>query len=267
MKLIILAAGKGERLMPLTRNTPKPLLDMGNGYTLLEEQLRAAQAAGVVDETVLVVGYLAAQVEAKLEFHREAGLCVRTVYNPFYEVSNNLMSLWLARHEMTADFMITNGDNLFAPEVFRGLADGSREGITLSVSPKAVFDADDMRVTLDAGAVLRVSKQIADAESQAESPGLALVRGSRARTIFADHLERMVRQNGYLKKFWLEVFNHLADEGVRVGAWPFDGAALWREVDFHDDVTGLRSALQLKVQPLLAGAAPTLSPAAARIGR
>jgi choline kinase len=256
MKLIILAAGKGQRLMPLTRNTPKPLLDMGNGYTLLEEQMRAAQASGVVDETVLVVGYLASQVEAKLEYHRDNGLCVRTVYNPFYEVSNNLMSLWLARHEMTTDFMITNGDNLFAAEVFRGLAGASRDGITLSVSPKTVFDADDMRVTLDAGAgaVLRVSKQLADDESQAESPGLALVRGSRARTIFADHLERMVRQNGYLKKFWLEVFNHLADQGVRIAAWPFDGAALWREVDFHDDVTGLRNALQLKVQPLLATA-------------
>lgn len=99
MKLIILAAGKGERLLPLTRNTPKPLLDMGNGYTLLEEQMRAAQASGVVAETVLVVGYLASQVEAKLDYHRDQGLCVRTVYNPFYEVSNNLMSLWLTRRK------------------------------------------------------------------------------------------------------------------------------------------------------------------------
>lgn len=261
MKLIILAAGKGERLMPLTRNTPKPLLDMGNGYTLLEEQMRAAEASGVVDETVLVIGYLAAQIEAKLDYHREHGLSVRTVYNPFYEVSNNLMSLWLARHEMTRDFMITNGDNLFAPDVFRGLADGSHEGITLSVSPKTAFDNDDMRVTLDAGAVLRVSKQLPDAESHAESPGLALVRGHRARTVFADHLERMVRQNGYLKKFWLEVFNHLADEGVHIDAWPFDGKTLWREVDFHDDVIGLRSALQLKVLPLLGASAPAAEPA------
>ena len=39
MRLIILAAGKGERLMPLTRNTPKPLLDLGNGNTLIEEQM------------------------------------------------------------------------------------------------------------------------------------------------------------------------------------------------------------------------------------
>jgi choline kinase len=252
MKLIILAAGKGERLMPLTRNTPKPLLDLGNGYTLLEEQMRAVEASGVVAEIVLVIGYLAAQVEAKLQFHRDNGLCLRTVYNPFYEVSNNLMSLWLARHEMTGDFMVTNGDNLFTPEVFRGLAAENGDGITLSVSPKTVFDPDDMRVSLEAGAVQRVSKQLADAVSHAESPGLALVRGPRARAVFVDHLERLARHNGYLKKFWLEVFNDLADHGVLVRTWSFDGAAHWREVDFHDDVSRLRGALQLKVQPLLA---------------
>jgi Zn-dependent protease with chaperone function len=48
MHIIILAAGKGERLMPLTRNTPKPLLDLGNGATLLEEQI-----AGLVKEKKL----------------------------------------------------------------------------------------------------------------------------------------------------------------------------------------------------------------------
>ena len=65
MKIIILAAGKGERLMPLTKNTPKPLLDMGNGATLLEEQIAGLQESGVVEEIALVIGYLAEQVEAK----------------------------------------------------------------------------------------------------------------------------------------------------------------------------------------------------------
>jgi len=39
MKMIILAAGKGTRLGPLTKNTPKSLLDLGNGQTVLEKQL------------------------------------------------------------------------------------------------------------------------------------------------------------------------------------------------------------------------------------
>ena len=39
VKVIVLAAGKGERIMPLTRNTPKPLLDLGYGRTLFEKQL------------------------------------------------------------------------------------------------------------------------------------------------------------------------------------------------------------------------------------
>ena len=100
MKLIILAAGKGERLWPLTKNTPKPLLDLGNGNTLLEEQLERVQSSGVIDEVVLVTGYLSEQIEAKLRtMMATAPIRIKTLYNPFYDVANNLASLWLARHD------------------------------------------------------------------------------------------------------------------------------------------------------------------------
>ena len=68
MKIIILAAGKGERLYPLTKNTPKPLIDLGNGETLLETQLRSLSESKVIDEVVIVIGYLYEQIESKLKF-------------------------------------------------------------------------------------------------------------------------------------------------------------------------------------------------------
>ena len=49
MRVIILAAGKGERLMPLTNNTPKSLLELANGTSVLESQLLSIHAAGIRD--------------------------------------------------------------------------------------------------------------------------------------------------------------------------------------------------------------------------
>jgi choline kinase len=250
MKIIILAAGKGERLMPLTKNTPKPLLDMGNGATLLEEQIASLQESGVVEEIVLVIGYLADQVEAKLQLHQANGVRIRTIYNPFYEVSNNLMSLWFAQHEMDEDFLVTNGDNIFAPEVFTEFVGRTPDGIHLAVSRKNVFGDEDMKVSVQEGGIARVSKQIPPDEIDAESPGLALVRGARARRLFVAELERLARRKEFMNKFWLEIFNHLFVRGVTAHPWFFDGQTLWQEVDFHSDVRKLRNMLEVKGQLL-----------------
>jgi choline kinase len=258
MRIIILAAGKGERLMPLTRNTPKPLLDLGNGATLLEEQIASIQEAGCIDEIVLVIGYLAEQVEAKIKLHQASGIRIRTIYNPFYEVSNNLMSLWFAQHEMEQDFLVTNGDNLFAPQVFRGLTAENSDGITLAVSRKNHFEYDDMKVSLQDDLVARVNKQIEPDAIDAESPGLVLVRGARARAIFRNQLEALARRKEFIGAFWLEVFNQLFERGVPVRPWFFDGAAHWQEVDFHADVNKVRGLLESKTQVLSRGREATI---------
>jgi choline kinase len=260
VKIIILAAGRGERLMPLTRNTPKPLLDMGNGNTLLEEQIQSIGESGVIDEIVLVIGYLADQVEAKMKLYRSKGVKIRTVFNPFYQVSNNLMSLWLAKQVLGEDdVMITNGDNIFAADVFRTMADESGDGITLAVCPKTEFSYDDMKVTLLDGQIVRVSKETDGAEAQAESPGLALVRGPRARHVFHEHLESLAREDENIGRFWLETFNHLAHAGVAVKPWVFDSTDRWQEVDFHLDVGKAKTLLTRKIavmpSPLSAAAA------------
>lgn len=246
MKIIVLAAGKGERLMPLTRNTPKPLLDMGNGKTLLEEQIERIQDSGVIDEIVLVIGYLAEQIDAKIRMHINDGVRIKTIYNPLYEVSNNLISLWLAKPEMNDDFMITNGDNLFTPDVFSGLISENGDGIYLSINKKDKYDDDDMKVKLQGDLVSRVSKLIAKDEADAESPGLVLVRGENYRSHFTEYLELIVREREHINSFWLEVFNFMHTKGIPVRTWEFDGNTKWQEVDFHIDVDKAKELLKLR---------------------
>lgn len=250
MKIIILAAGRGERLMPLTQNTPKPLIDMGNGNTLLEEQMMSIQESEVIDEVVLVVGYLAEQIEAKMKAYHDRGFHISTLYNPFWKVSNNLLSLWLARHVIANhDVMITNGDNIFSPSVFSGLAEQS-EGIWLGTCRKTNFDSDDMKVKLIDGFVASVSKQTPGEEALAESPGLVMVRGARARQLFVEQLEGTVRDDDNNNRFWLEVFNRMWTKGVHVRPWMFESAGNWQEIDFHVDVGLMRDLLATKVKHL-----------------
>jgi choline kinase len=144
------------------------------------------------------------------------------------------------------DFMVTNGDNLFSPDVFTNLAMENGEGIFLSLTSKDDYDQDDMKVTLHCGAVARVSKSI-QGRADAESPGLALVRGCESRKLFADQLEKLVRENGYIDRFWLEVYNGLYQSGVHVHPWYFDGRGKWQEVDFHADVDQVRALVQAQV--------------------
>ena len=106
MKAIILAAGKGERLMPLTSDTPKSLLELENGTTLLESQLININKTGIT-KVVIVTGYLTEKIESKVELYREKyNIDIQIIYNPFYDISNNLLSLWQAKHEMESDFII-----------------------------------------------------------------------------------------------------------------------------------------------------------------
>jgi choline kinase len=248
MKIIILAAGRGERLMPLTQNTPKPLIDVGNGNTLLEEQMLSIQESGAIDEVVLVIGYLADQIEAKMRAYRDRGFRIRTIYNPFWKVSNNLLSLWLARELMAeSDAMVTNGDNIFTPEIFAGLA-AQTDGIWLSVCPKTKFDSDDMKVKLRDGFVESVSKLTPPQDITVESPGLMMVRGEHARQLFVEQLEGTVRDDdSNNNRFWLEVFNRMWSKGVFVRPWAFESAGHWQEIDFHIDVKVMRELLVEKM--------------------
>lgn len=250
MKMIILAAGRGERLMPLTQNTPKPLIDMGNGNTLLEEQMKSIQESGVIDEVILVTGYLADQIEAKMKVYHEKGFRISTLYNPFWKVSNNLLSLWLTKQIITKhDVMITNGDNIFTPHVFNLFAQ-KNNGIWLAVCRKNEFDHDDMKVELADGIVTSVSKKTAPETAAAESPGLAMVKGERARQLFVEHLEGCVKDDENNNRFWLEVFNRLWNKGVQVHPWLFESAGNWQEVDFHADVSLMRELLTKKIECL-----------------
>lgn len=248
MKIIILAAGKGTRLLPLTQNTPKPLLHLNGGKTLLETQIDNMIGSGVIDEVVLIIGYKAEQIEAKIKFYRnEKNIRIKTIYNPFYNVSNNLLSLWLAKHEMNEPFLITNGDNIFDSVVFREMATKTTEGIFLARTDIHKFNSDDMKVVEKANKVHRVSKLIKEEEATGESVGLVKVSGERFINTFKESLETLARNEEYNNGYWLEVFNLLADKAVSIEPFHLKREN-WFEFDLHIDLETAQNILHQRME-------------------
>jgi choline kinase len=243
MNLIILAAGQGKRLYPLTKDTPKSLLDLGDGTTLLDRQLENAIASHTLHKVYVITGYLSEQLEHKLKNYREQA-DIEVLYNPYYDVSNNLLSLWCAHYLMLEeDFLVSNGDNIYKAHVYDQVLAGDHDGIQLTIDYKSHYDNDDMKVRLDDQRhVLQVSKKIEPAEAQAESVGLVMVRGSSMRSRFHDKLLQMVKQSENRDAFWLEIFNSLAADGQKVTTCEINHDD-WGEVDFHPDIEAMRKAV------------------------
>ncbi len=234
MRVIILAAGKGERLYPLTKNTPKSLLEIGHGKTVLESQLENIAGCGIRDVTI-VTGYKTEQIEAKvkdIDF-----LDITICYNPFYATSNNLISAWLAIRETSENFVLVNGDDVFKRNVLEGLLKCTND-ITMVIDRKEKYDEDDMKVVTDGELVLKVSKEIPVEEANGESIGMILFR-RKGRSIIRETLERMVRVEENKKIFYLAALQNIMDKGYPVHfheCSPQD----WAEIDFHSDLSFIR---------------------------
>lgn len=120
MQAVILAAGQGSRLRPLTDYRPKCLVEV-QGKPLLQYQLEALSAVGV-PKCIIVVGHRAAQVRNYFGKHFR-GLDITYVENEIYDRTNNIYSLWLARHEVTEDMLLLEGDLIFEPDLLTNLLD------------------------------------------------------------------------------------------------------------------------------------------------
>lgn len=249
MRLFVLAAGTGSRLMPLTRHTPKSLLDLGNGSSLLDRQIELAMALPELAELCVVTGYRSAQVEERLHNYRDT-ITARSVFNPFYRSTNNLISVWCVNELMQDDdFAITNGDNLYdVLAVTELLAEKRNEGIYLTISRKDDYDDDDMKVAFgDGDRVMQVSKEIPVSGTDAESVGLVIVRGQRMRELFSQCVVDLVKDPAFHQCFWLEIINRLVHDGVYVKAVEIASSA-WDEFDFHPDIETIRAEMARRMK-------------------
>ncbi len=231
MKAIILSAGQGSRLLPLTQTKPKCLLSV-QGRTILEWQLAALAANGVNDVTV-VTGFHAEDVDSLVAATDFGSQQVRTLYNPFYAVADNAGSCYVARAAMRGAFMIVNGDTLFEPALAARALSLHRHPITVTIDRKSAYDSDDMKVCLDGDQLTRIGKALPLDVVDAESIGM-LIFSEAGGAAFNDAIVNLLRSENGLKSWYLRAIDALAARKV-VGTALIEGLA-WQEVDVADDL-------------------------------
>jgi choline kinase len=236
MKALILSAGQGSRLLPLTVSRPKCLIEL-SGLSLLEWQLQALALAGVT-EVVVVTGFSMDQVEAEVAGRAPAGLRVRTLYNPFYKLADNLATCWLVRAEMQGPCLILNGDTLIEPEIARRLLAAPDAPITVTIDRKPSYDSDDMKVHTEGSQLHAIGKTLTADVTNGESIGFLRFSAEGAARFVAE-IERVMRLPEGVKLWYLSAINGLTQSGCEVRVASIEGLE-WGEVDFHPDVDRAR---------------------------
>ena len=115
MTYIILAAGKGNNLQPLTLKYAKTSYKLDEDTTVLQRMVRSIRKSDKNAEIIVVVGYKAEEVKNELD-----GENVKFVMNPFYEVTNSISSVWFARDYLERENVtIVHGDAVFSDEIVK----------------------------------------------------------------------------------------------------------------------------------------------------
>jgi len=116
---LLLAAGIGNRLQPLTDSTPKCLLEI-KGSPILGRLIDNLYDNGF-KRLVIVVGYLDHCIRRFVEEYVGDDLTIEFINNPLYQTTNNIYSLWLARHKIRESFLLVESDLVFDSSQLEGL--------------------------------------------------------------------------------------------------------------------------------------------------
>ena len=188
MKAILIAAGRGRRLMPLTDDVPKCYAPIG-GRRILDWCVEALGSAGCAD-LVFVGGYRIERVQT--DYPR-----FRFVHNRDWERNNILLSLMTARAEMGAGFVSSYADILYTPEAARRLVRHPGDIVLLvdtdwraRYRPRTQHpESDGEKVRLHGDRVTEISRRIPPDEAPAEFTGVAKFSAAGARRLL-EHFER-----------------------------------------------------------------------------
>lgn len=230
MKAIILAAGMGTRISRFIEERPKCMVDIG-GTTLIEYTVDLLRKHGV-DQIVVAVGYKAECIMNTLKDKN-----VEFAYNPFYDVTNGIASMWFAREYLddSEDTIVMSGDVYLEPDIVETLIALDKNPVLLADSSR-IIEAD-YRYYYENDILIKYGKDLSVAETTGECLGVAKL-GAGFVGRYKEHMLEMI--NAQCHSVWWE--NVLYDLSAKENIYVHDVAgSFWAEVDFVEDYNRILS--------------------------
>ena len=243
MRLIILAAGQGARLKPITDSRPKCLVELC-GKSLLEHQIDSARKVGI-DDIVVVGGYLHQQLRCE---------GIRLLLNPDYERTNMVYTLFCAEDVFGDEFILSYGDIVYSKPVFETLlADKSDIGVVIDRQWREYWslrfddilsDAESLKIDNE-GNIVNIGEKVTSIDSiEAQYIGLMAFRGDGIKAL---HNTYSLAKSGKLKDrlfyksikdfnnmYMTDLLQGIIDSNFPVKAIPVKGQ--WIEIDTFKDL-------------------------------
>ncbi len=234
---LVLAAGAGRRLRPITDTVPKALTPVDGDTTILDIALRNLAAVDL-RRVVIVVGYRAEAVEQRrAELQQRHGVEIVLVHNDKAEEWNNCYSLWLAREHFAQEVLLLNGDTVHPVSVEHTMLAARGDRIVLAIDDAKQLAEEEMKTVFDENGFLRrITKLMPPEDAFGEYIGATYIPAAAAEGL-ASSLEETWKRNPDL--YYEDGFQTYADHGGEIGKASVGGTT-WVEVDDHDDLARAR---------------------------
>lgn len=230
MKAIIISAGQGTRLLPLTLQMPKCLVEV-HGRTILDHQIAALRAAGI-EQIVVVGGYRVSHIADHLA-RAGSPADVQLIVNPFWSVASSIGSVWAAKDWLGGPFCLLNGDTIFDTSVIRDALRDARPGVNLLVEGFVESEHDDMCVEVRRHRIKAVGKDLSAEQTTHRSLGVVLCPDADGGA-YRDALAEVIAAPGGHNAYHHAVIHKLAGT-VGVNAIE-NHSGLWIEIDRPEDI-------------------------------
>jgi choline kinase len=228
MKAVILAAGVGKRLWPITQHRPKCLIEIG-GRTLLQRYLQSLAEVGVRHADI-VVGYKQDMIRATVASN-SFGMRVQFLVNEHFQ-RGSISSLWLARTALDDDVIVMDADVLFHQDMLRRLVSSPYPNALL-MDESVKQTGEECMVVVQGGRVIALTKRMPLYYDYAgEGVGFLKVRHADTPHVVAS-LRTYVNREAWQMEYedaLAEFFREVQVGHEKIGGLP------WTEIDFAEDI-------------------------------
>ena len=228
MQAVILAAGRGQRLAPLTDHLPKCLVPIGD-RPLLDYQIDALKKWGV-DKICVVAGSHKDKVEEFLKIKNN----VRLVENPEFRTTNIIVSFWyaLGALDLSDDFLVMAGDLIFEDSIVRDLKEASKGELTLCIAKKSCGE-EEVKVRIEGGQVIQLGKKLDPQTSFGEF--LGVFKASRSVMGEIKEIVDQMVSSKEVQSYLFDLINRFIHKKKKVTAFEIRNA-FWEDIDFLEDI-------------------------------